>query len=103
MASALALDAEDRRLGAPVPLLAELPPPAEVPLLEEAAEEDCPAEVCAAGASSYSIDFTCTIGIVCFVVSSAVKVISDAEVEVTVPDSVEPSRIRIVACCPEPV
>src|SRR5579859_1761337 len=101
MTSDLALD---RREGAPPlpeeePPLAELPLPAEDPL---PLEGDCAGEV-PAGASSYSIDFTCAIGIVCFVVSSAVKVISLAEVEVTVPDSVDPSRISTVACCPEPI
>src|SRR5437660_201195 len=59
------------------------------------------AEVCAAGASSYSIDFTCAIGTVCIVLSSAVTVISVGEAVVTLPARVVPSRIRTVACGPE--
>jgi len=80
-------------------------PPAvleEVPPLAGIGLDVCPAAVCVA-ASSYSIDFTCAIGIVCFALSSPVKLISDAELAVTVPVIVEPSRIKIVACCPEPI
>jgi hypothetical protein len=47
------------------------------------------------------MDFTCAIGMVCVVLSSPAKVISDGDVAVTVPVSSEPSRISTVACCPE--
>ena len=67
------------------------------------ASEACVAELCAAGASSYSIDFTCIIGTVRVALSSPAKVISAGEVAVTIPVSVVPSRIRMVACCPEAV
>src|SRR4029077_6832201 len=84
-----ALDAAERRV--------EL---AGAPLL---ASEVCVAELCAAGASSYSIDFPCVIGIVCAAFSSPARVISAGEVAVTMPVSAVPSRIRTVACCPEAV
>ena len=71
-----------------------------VPLL---APEVCVAELCATGASSYSIDFTCAIGTVCVALSSPARVISAGEVAVIMPVSVVPSRIRMVACCPEAV
>ena len=61
------------------------------------------AEVCAAGASSYSIDFTCVIGTVCVALSSPARVISAGEVAVTMPVSAVPSRIKMAACCPEAV
>ena len=67
------------------------------------ASEACVAELCAAGASSYSIDFTFVIGTVCVALSSPARVISAGEVAVTMPVSVVPSRIRMVACCPEAV
>ena len=62
----------------------------------------CVDEFCAAWASSYSIDFTWVIGIWRVVLSSPAKVISEGDVAVTVPVRVDPSRIRIVACCPAP-
>src|SRR5215472_716743 len=61
----------------------------------------CVAEAGAAAVSSYSMDFTWVIGIVCFALSSPARVTSDGEVAVTVPVSVVPSRIKMVACCPE--
>ena len=67
------------------------------------ASEVCAAELCAAGASSYSIDFTCVIGTVCAALSSPARVISAGDVAVTMPVSVVPSRIRMVACGPEAV
>ena len=67
------------------------------------ASEVCVVELCAAGPSSYSIDFTCVIGTVCVPLSSPARVISVGEVAVTMPVSVVPSRIRMVACCPEAV
>src|SRR5215469_18636530 len=61
----------------------------------------CVAEAGAASVSSYSMDFTCVIAIVCVALSSPARVTADGEVAVTWPVSVVPSRIRMVACGPE--
>src|SRR5206468_10793463 len=61
----------------------------------------CLGEAAAADVSSYSMVFTCVVGMVCVALSSPASMISDDEVAVTVPVSVVPSRIRMVACCPE--
>src|SRR5262249_54550955 len=68
---------------------------------DDAASAGCPVGP-AAVASSYSIDFTCAIGTVCVTLSSPVSVISVAELAVTVPVTVVPSRSSTDACCPDP-
>ena len=70
---------------------------------EVSAPGACAGGACEADASSYSTDFTCVIGTVCVTLSSPANVISVGEVAVTMPASVEPSRISTVACCPDAV